>query len=147
MELAKSAKRSLEGEQQEAKVSIPRFFVKCGCLLLEPAYDEELGERFRVVSSSLCRKSEEDEEDKSTNDAGPLGKRQADHHQVVASPDDGRYLPDATEMVMSVFPTDPRLDGGRSRVDDHREDRERCCAHDFGAGQGYQTEISTGGEG
>lgn len=114
----RSLKRGDLGERWQI-VCIPRFFVGCGGRLLGAACKEKLGEGDGVIFSSLCRKSEENEEDESTNDAGPLGKRQTDHYQVVTLPDDGRYLPDPTEMVMRVFPADPRFDRGRGRVDHH----------------------------
>lgn len=97
--------------------------------------------------SGLGRKSEENEEDKSANDARPPSKVQASYHEVVIPPEDGRDLPDTTEIVMGVFPTDPWRDGGRSRIDNHRKYCQGCGAHDLCAGQSHQTEISTCGEG
>ena len=97
--------------------------------------------------SSLGRKPEKDEENKGANDAGPLGESETNHYEVVTSPDDGRDLPDAVEVVVGIFPADPRRDGGSSRIDYHRENCKWGGAHDLRAGQRHEAEIPTSSEG
>lgn len=84
--------------------------------------------------SCLCRKPEEDEENKGADNAGPLRKSETGHYEVITSPEDGRDLPDTIEVVMSVLPTDPWFDGGGSRVDDHGKNCQRGGERDFRAG-------------
>ena len=87
------------------------FFVGGGSGFPEVAYKEKLGERAGVVFSSFGGKSEEDEEDKCANDAGPLSQGVPGHYEVVASPEDCWNLSNTTEIIMSIFPADPRHDG------------------------------------
>lgn len=96
---------------------------------------------------SLGSKSEEDEENKRANDAGPLGEGYTDHYEVIASPDDCRNLPNTAKIIVGVFPTNPRRDRGCGGVDDHRENRQRSGAQNFRASQSHQTKISAGSEG
>ena len=62
--------------------------------------------------ASLGRKSKEDEEDKRADDARPLGQGVRSRYAAVHSPDDCWNLSDTTEIIVSVFPADPRGDRG-----------------------------------
>lgn len=96
---------------------------------------------------SLGSKSEEDEENKRANHAGPLGQGVSSHKETAAPPEDCRDLSDATETIMGVFPTDPWHDRGSGRVQDDRENCQRSGAQNFRASQSHETEVSTGSEG
>lgn len=99
------------------------------------------------MSSSLRSKSKEDEEDERANDTGPLGQHVRNHYTGVASPEDCWNLPNTTEIIMSVFPANPRHDRDVGYVQDNRENRHGNGEKNFRASQSHQTEVSAGREG